>query len=283
MATDAWDVDGRSTSGSGLESPGASTRSRRRSSSSRSAATSRRRPPGGVREACEELAALALSREPTVAGVEARAGRRAGLEPGQRQGLLAGQPSLLLPDGSGAGRSSASSSAGASDSHRLERAVGRAPRARGRSARCRPRPTPRSPAARCRRRSPARRGRRTATSGSAIAAWTSPTLPGQSGKIIATFISTSTSPAAESGRSMRNARIVAQTANSWQIQPAYWKHAASAAGSGLRMIAETLARPDDQPAHAAELLERLPVVQPRADHGDREQHDPDREHDGRCS
>ena len=57
------------------------------------------------------------------------------------------------------------------------------------------------------------------TSGSATAAWSKPMLPGQSGKIVAMFISTSTSPAAGSGRSMSNARIDAHTANSWQ-QPA---------------------------------------------------------------
>ena len=42
-----------------------------------------------------------------------------------------------------------------------------------------------------------------------------PMFPGQSGKIVATFISTSTSPAAGSGASMSKARMAAQTARSW--------------------------------------------------------------------
>ena len=62
-------------------------------------------------------------------------------------------------------------------------------------------------------------------------------MPGQSGKIVATLISTSTSPAAESGRWMSNASIAAQTAKSWQSQPANWKSAAVAAAAGARMIA----------------------------------------------
>ena len=45
------------------------------------------------------------------------------------------------------------------------------------------------------------------TSGSATAACIRPMFPGQSGKIVATFISTSTSPAAGSGAWMSKARI----------------------------------------------------------------------------
>ena len=73
--------------------------------------------------------------------------------------------------------------------------------------------------------------------GSETAAWTSPTFPGQSGKIVATFISTSTRPAAEIGRWMSNASIAAHTANSWQSQPANWNKAAVPAAIGERMIA----------------------------------------------
>ena len=40
-------------------------------------------------------------------------------------------------------------------------------------------------------------------------------FPGQSGKIVAMFISTSTRPAAGSGAWMSNARIATHTASSW--------------------------------------------------------------------
>ena len=71
------------------------------------------------------------------------------------------------------------------------------------------------------------------TSGSATAAWSRPMFPGQSGKIVATFISTSTSPAG-SGASMPNARIATHTASSWRNQPRHWKKIASAAVAGER-------------------------------------------------
>ena len=62
-------------------------------------------------------------------------------------------------------------------------------------------------------------------------------LPGQSGKMIATFISTSTSPAAGSGRSRLNASITAQTAKSCISQPTSWHIAAPSAGTGRRRTA----------------------------------------------
>ena len=46
------------------------------------------------------------------------------------------------------------------------------------------------------------------------------------------FMSTSTSPAAERSTSIENAFIVAQTANSWQIQPMNWNPIAVTAASG---------------------------------------------------
>ena len=62
-------------------------------------------------------------------------------------------------------------------------------------------------------------------------------LPGQSGKMIATFISTSTSPAAGRGRSRSNASITAQTAKSCISQPTSWNIAAPSAGTGRRRTA----------------------------------------------
>ena len=44
-------------------------------------------------------------------------------------------------------------------------------------------------------------------SADAIATWTRPTLPGQNGKIVTTFISRRTTPAAGSGEWMWKARI----------------------------------------------------------------------------
>ena len=62
-------------------------------------------------------------------------------------------------------------------------------------------------------------------------------LPGQNGKIVATFISTRTSPAAGRGRSRSNASITAQTANSCISQPRHWNDAAPSAGIGARSTA----------------------------------------------
>ena len=59
-------------------------------------------------------------------------------------------------------------------------------------------------------------------------------FPGQSGKIVAMFISTSTSPAAGSGAWMSNARIATHTASSWNSQPRHWKKIASAIRAGER-------------------------------------------------
>ena len=72
-------------------------------------------------------------------------------------------------------------------------------------------------------------------SADAIATCTRPTLPGQNGKIVTTFISSSTTPAAGSGAWMSNARIAVHTAKSWQIQPNVWKKIAPAAPSGERI------------------------------------------------
>ena len=60
-------------------------------------------------------------------------------------------------------------------------------------------------------------------------------MPGQNGKIVTTFISSSTTPAAGSGAWMSNARIAAQTARIWKIQPQIWKKIATAAPNGERM------------------------------------------------
>ena len=116
-------------------------------------------------------------------------------------------------------------------------------------------------------------------SGMAIAACTSPTLPGQSGKIVATFISTSTSPAAAIGWSMWNACIAAQTANSWQIQPRNWNEAAVSAATRRRMIASPWRAADEQRAHASELVERSRCCGAARAPGDDEQREPDAEHD----
>ena len=50
-----------------------------------------------------------------------------------------------------------------------------------------------------------------------------------------TFITRSTTPAAGSGAWMWNARIAAQTASSWQTQPAIWNEIASAMPTGERI------------------------------------------------
>ncbi len=57
-------------------------------------------------------------------------------------------------------------------------------------------------------------------------------LPGHNGKIVATFISSSTSPAAGSGAWMSNARMATYTASSWRNQPVHWSRIAPAAGAG---------------------------------------------------
>ena len=50
-----------------------------------------------------------------------------------------------------------------------------------------------------------------------------------------TFITSSTTPAAGSGAWMWKARIAAQTASSWQTQPAIWNEIASAMPTGERI------------------------------------------------
>ena len=116
------------------------------------------------------------------------------------------------------------------------------------------------------------------TSGVATAICTRPTLPGQSGKIVATFISTSTSPAAASGSSIWNARIAAQTAKSWQNQPAYWNAAAFIAATGFAHDREPLARADEQQAHRAEALRARGAADARARRRHEQQHaDADRD------
>ena len=62
-------------------------------------------------------------------------------------------------------------------------------------------------------------------------------LPGQSGKIVATFISRSTSAAAGNGTPMSNAAVTAQTASSWKTQPSSWKKPAATAAPGVRSTA----------------------------------------------
>ena len=57
-------------------------------------------------------------------------------------------------------------------------------------------------------------------------------FPGQSGKIVARFMSTRTRAAALSGTSIRNAFSVAQTAKSCAVQPSSWRTIAAAAGIG---------------------------------------------------
>ena len=90
-------------------------------------------------------------------------------------------------------------------------------------------------------------------------------LPGQSGKIVATFISTSTSPAAGSGRSRPNASITAHTANSCISQPTHWKSAAPSAGTGRRRTASPCRAIDDD-ARAGCPCRRAPAPRPvRAD------------------
>ena len=60
-------------------------------------------------------------------------------------------------------------------------------------------------------------------------------MPGQSGMIVATFISSSTTAAAVKPSWMSNARIADQTASSCSIHPTHWPRIASAAAPGLRM------------------------------------------------
>ena len=88
-------------------------------------------------------------------------------------------------------------------------------------------------------------------------------FPGQSGKIVATFMSRRTRPAAANGSSMRNARIAAQTAASWKNQPTHWQKHGHRGRRAAPQHAEPVPRHHHVLADAAELASDADRVPPR--------------------
>ena len=99
-------------------------------------------------------------------------------------------------------------------------------------ARRRRRPTSRSPAGRARTRTRSSRGRRTGRAVARRPPASGRSSPARAGRSLATFISSSTRPAAGSGAWMSNARMATYTAKSCSVQPRHWSRIAPAAGAG---------------------------------------------------
>ena len=104
-------------------------------------------------------------------------------------------------------------------------------------------------------------------------------MPGQSGMIVATFISSRTTAAAGSPSWMSNARIADQTASSWNVQPTHWPRIAQRGRARAAHHAEPEPGHRDDPPDRPQSVEPGLVVVARAREREQEERDPDREHD----